>query len=105
MKGQFPAEVYVLYFVPQSNELHSIQSQGIPPNEGSGGIIMLSSALNIILVNTGSSMGHTRLSGNVDDVMTIYSVPSLRLLVNLRLHLILAKRPRSNHLRLQMPSG
>ena len=66
---------------------------------------MLSSALKIILVNTGSSVGHTRLSGNADDFMTIYSVPSPRLLVNLRLHLILAKRPRSDNLHLQMPSG
>ena len=55
---------------------------------------MLSSALKIILVNTGSSVGHTHLSGNTDDFMTIYSVPSPRLLVNLHLHLILAKRPR-----------
>lgn len=66
---------------------------------------MLSSALKIILVNTGSSVGRTHLSGNADDFMTIYSVPSPRLLVNLHLHLVVGKRPRSDNLHLQMPSG
>lgn len=34
-----------------------------------------------------------------------YSVPLARLLVNLHLHLVLGKRPRSDNLHLQMPSG
>ena len=67
---------------------------------------MLSSALKIVLVNTGSSQWIAHISLMcADDFMTIYSVPSPRLLVSLHLHLISGKRPRSDDLRLRMPSG